>query len=347
MQKKCNTCHASKPVSEFPWRNKSRGIRRGECSSCRNAMSRDIYWRHKRGEPVAKIAASPIVGSLSTTYKTCKRCGKSKPLTQFHRSHQGTRLACWDTYCKPCAAIRQRELKKAGYVRPSASLLESRIMESQHKRSTVGGVKTPWGRIIPCDLVISDIREIIKRQTVNGALRCPRTGLVFVEERLHPFTPSLDRIDSALGYTRDNCRLTTAMYNFARGNLTDKRFWSALQDEPRLLTEKDLKTLSWQILPHSSRNKQYTISSSDVLALLMSKCEGGLLRCATGITSLVAQKGHPLRPSIDRIDNSLGYIPGNIQIVSRAFNCGRGRSPLPLAIDCWRQLVSAIRSPAD
>ena len=32
---------------------------------------------------------------------------------------------------------------------------------------------------------------------------------------------------------------------------------------------------------------------------------------------------HPLAPSIDRLDNNKGYVPGNVVITTRFANCGR------------------------
>jgi hypothetical protein len=32
---------------------------------------------------------------------------------------------------------------------------------------------------------------------------------------------------------------------------------------------------------------------------------------------------HPLAPSVDRLDNNKGYVPGNVVITTRFANCGR------------------------
>ena len=51
--------------------------------------------------------------------------------------------------------------------------------------------------------------------------KCTKTGLPFVWKRHYPFGPSIDRIDSAKGYTQDNCQIVCKMYNFAKNKWSD------------------------------------------------------------------------------------------------------------------------------
>jgi hypothetical protein len=41
----------------------------------------------------------------------------------------------------------------------------------------------------------------------------------------------------------------------------------------------------------------------------------------------VYEKNNPLSPSLERLDESKGYIPGNVVIALRLFNLGRQRCP--------------------
>jgi hypothetical protein len=54
---------------------------------------------------------------------------------------------------------------------------------------------------------------------------CSVSGLPFVLTKSatlkHPMSPSIDRIDSTLGYTKDNCRLVVTIYNFAKNEWSD------------------------------------------------------------------------------------------------------------------------------
>lgn len=58
---------------------------------------------------------------------------------------------------------------------------------------------------------------------VDGGL-CQKTGLPFVltENQNDPFQPSVDRIDSSLGYTKDNCQVTCLIFNFCKNQFTDQ-----------------------------------------------------------------------------------------------------------------------------
>lgn len=64
--------------------------------------------------------------------------------------------------------------------------------------------------------------------TSNG--RCQVTGLRFSADsapgsRKRPFFPSLDRINSGAGYSRENCRLVLAWVNNALASYGDDVFW--------------------------------------------------------------------------------------------------------------------------
>lgn len=65
-----------------------------------------------------------------------------------------------------------------------------------------------------CDLDLVWFREALSRN-------CSFTGLPFELVAHSPWYPSVDRIDSTKGYTKDNCRLVVAMYNYMKNRWTD------------------------------------------------------------------------------------------------------------------------------
>lgn len=60
--------------------------------------------------------------------------------------------------------------------------------------------------------------DFIEQKILLG--KCEATGIDFVIEANHPRTPSIDRIDSAIGYSKDNVRVTCFMYNQAKRDWT-------------------------------------------------------------------------------------------------------------------------------
>lgn len=50
---------------------------------------------------------------------------------------------------------------------------------------------------------------------------CAKTGLEFVFEPRHPFSPSLDRIDQKLNYTPENVQVVCWQYNVAKNKWSD------------------------------------------------------------------------------------------------------------------------------
>ena len=53
---------------------------------------------------------------------------------------------------------------------------------------------------------------------------CQKTGLPFVINKAvnSPFQPSVDRINSDLWYTQDNCQIVCLIFNFAKNRFTDQ-----------------------------------------------------------------------------------------------------------------------------
>jgi len=74
---------------------------------------------------------------------------------------------------------------------------------------------------IPFDLDKKWIQEKIKQEY------CEATGIKFNYNKrpfINPFYPSIDRVDSSKGYTKDNCMMVCHMYNSAKCEFSDKVF---------------------------------------------------------------------------------------------------------------------------
>lgn len=89
------------------------------------------------------------------------------------------------------------------------------------KAITVGAMVRAKKRGIPYD---SDLLEWAAARYTG---RCELTGLEFRPNRGHgcgpaPFSPSIDRIDPLLGYTKGNCRFILHAINAMKGSGTDE-----------------------------------------------------------------------------------------------------------------------------
>jgi hypothetical protein len=85
-------------------------------------------------------------------------------------------------------------------------------------------------RGIPFDLTRSEFDEIVTKSKGH----CRVTGLKFNNEQpngigtIRPYAASLDRIDSAQGYSKANCRLVCVVVNFAMSTFGDKPLFKML-----------------------------------------------------------------------------------------------------------------------
>ncbi len=133
--------------------------------------------------------------------KTCSKCGIEKPLSEFS-PHPTCKDGVRGT-CKRCAsefAKRwQREKRKTlrGY-------LDTALSSARHRARTGS---------IPFDLDLDYLVELWETQNA----KCMVSGLPFQRSRSkwrrNPFTPSLDRIDPILGYTKGNVRFVLDAVN--------------------------------------------------------------------------------------------------------------------------------------
>lgn len=77
---------------------------------------------------------------------------------------------------------------------------------------------------IPFDISRDDIIRLL--EAANW--RCAVTGVLFSTEKISgraPFAPSIDRVDSAKGYTPDNCRVVCVAANYAMNIWGDDVLW--------------------------------------------------------------------------------------------------------------------------
>jgi hypothetical protein len=110
---------------------------------------------------------------------------------------------------------------------PIASDDLRRLLSNVYSRARRRANAKGW----PCDLDRYFVSELFHRQ--NG--RCAVTGYGFTFEPYldalvkFPYSPSIDRIDPAGGYTKNNVRLVCVAVNFGMGQWGDKVFHTLAQ----------------------------------------------------------------------------------------------------------------------
>lgn len=100
--KKCSQCGDMKPLEQFKISKKSHTGRGSWCKQCHNISSANRYYHKRYGEDPCVIKAI-VASKISSTTKTCKRCGIEKHKKQFVKRKQsvdGYRNICCDCHFK-------------------------------------------------------------------------------------------------------------------------------------------------------------------------------------------------------------------------------------------------------
>ena len=213
-----------------------------------------------------------------------------------------------------------------------------------------GAKRRALRRGLDFDLQTEDVLDLWEDQ--QG--KCLLSGIPFSHKKgqrgkAHYASPSLDRIDPAKGYSKGNVRLICYGLNCCLHDFGENFFRglaSCLQGRPEPmappcpppleeLTPKQRADIIYRsgfqgtvtALHHSAKkhalekNLEISITKEMVQSLLK-----GCTSCAvSGIPfdyTVGLKRANPLRPSLDRIDSTLGYTPGNVRLVCSAVNFG-------------------------
>ena len=103
---------------------------------------------------------------------------------------------------------RSKKLARTVDGRLKMSFLHSRTRAKNHNLSF--------------DIDFDFVKELYQKQ--QG--RCKLSNIEFSFENVTPFSPSIDRISSDKGYTRDNIRLVCLIVNLALNNFGDEAFFT-------------------------------------------------------------------------------------------------------------------------
>lgn len=166
--------------------------------------------------------------------KKCCYCKDYKKLDEFSSPKQGACKLCVKEYNK---VYRSKTLIK----RAEENKKWRQNNKEKHRETKYDYYSTIKGRIqnllksarkrakiksIEYDLDIAWLTELFKQQ--NN--KCLLTNIDFVipternNNKAHPFAPSLDRIDSDKGYTKENTRLVCVAINYGMNEFGEEIF---------------------------------------------------------------------------------------------------------------------------
>lgn len=165
--------------------------------------------------------------------KQCRTCGTYKQLTDFPvqkaNSFRGTGVASYRLDCKACTAEAAREYRKT-YVKTKdkRSGVDKLLYDACVAR--VGDAKM---RAKKSGLVFDISTDWGYDKFVEQAGKCALTGRALSLVKGDPNVLSLDKINPALGYTKENTQWVTWASNRAKGDLTMYEFLSMCVDVVR------------------------------------------------------------------------------------------------------------------
>jgi len=268
----------------------------------------------------------------------CQKCKVKKLASKFSKnsSHQnGLQKICKKCNGKYRVANKERiaEQKRA-YYRTSKGIAKQLFDKARYrarKQSIVFELDYDW--------VLGQVQQV---------LECPVRKVKFVtgDKTFHNNSRTLDRAQPSLGYTRENTCLVSFKANLVKNN-------GSLQDLKLLICYlhkiKAMKAESWigkfrslglvqqKIYFEEKNNKRIYRKSISVRMLSDAKKRAkrkklicSLVECDIVVPTVCPIIGIPLfkgtrkkidnSPTLDRIDNNLGYVLSNIQVISNKAN---------------------------
>ena len=220
----CKTCKEEKEESEYYIVNKKRGYLGAHCKSCHKRISAENTKKAREKRKLLDRSHWPTLESLSYKSKVCSACGESKPLTSFRRCKGYKDFI--HSQCKHCETEYHKQKtvdprkKYASWKRWSKR--KWHIVQYHCIRTRVKDKST-------IDFQADYLLELYEKQ--NGI--CPYFGVAMstsIEHSHYPWTPSVDRIDSSKGYTKDNICLCCLAANSAKSDSTPEVWEKFLKD---------------------------------------------------------------------------------------------------------------------
>lgn len=167
----------------------------------------------------------------------CSNCGRHLEDENFYLIEPGRR----NKKCKDCVKLRNRELyesnpeysvkRKERYLksRENNEFIEAAKVRSANHYNSIEGramslYKSAKRRADNYEEAIDFDESFILEKLKFG--KCEVTGIAFdfnspTSTAKNPYSPSIDRIDSSVGYIKENVRIVIWQYNLMKGEISD------------------------------------------------------------------------------------------------------------------------------
>lgn len=205
MLKVCTKCKCEKPITEFWFKDKIKGIVESECKTCRYKKHKE--WKARVNPPKGRFIVPPpnIIGDDII----CFKCGVTKPKNQFYYNRD---RKSYTSSCRQCNNNDQKDYVKTkitdlGYITQSrAGEIRYRCKKDYHDRE-----------------VAPNLKELLRQQWETQKGICFYSGLPMVlsnEYHTNGYVMTVDRIDSSKGYIEGNIALCCSLVNRMKQNMS-------------------------------------------------------------------------------------------------------------------------------
>jgi len=218
----CNRCNLSKELIEFPKHTMTLDGRAGHCVQCEKKRRLSVRYE------------------VTITERKCNHCQEVKSAENFAKNPRY--IGGLNTWCKKCSNLIRSE--KNYHIQSNLNKKE-RINNDPDYRKKILEQKRVNSRINFKTTMISNAKRraleknlefTITAEDLNIPEFCPILKILFTlgTKGDYEYTPSIDRINNNLGYTKENIQIITKKANSMKN--------SGTPEELLLLAEWILKT---------------------------------------------------------------------------------------------------------
>jgi hypothetical protein len=199
------------------------------------------------------------------------------------------------------------------------------------------------------------LEQVFKEILESQQYRDYYTLIPFVMESGHPFSPSPDRVDRSVRDYSDKSSVVASLeilnvgggYNWDRRTTLQVYFADQFSVDKKGLTKEEMKYFNQRFRTiHRTAEKRSrtseridnsghcTVTKESLLKVLKKQ----QFRCALSGIPLVFEPNHKWTFSFDRIDNTEGYVDGNIRFVITRLN-----PPKPWTTTLWTSFLQGVK----